>query len=264
MYRRQLAFLVIVNAIVSLVIVLGVVWAFEARRPDPEELAAINTPRPEAVLAVPVGQPTPPPGGLPAPTTVITTAPPPSDSEVVTPDVAAAEAPEEIYVVQPGDTLLVIATRYNITIDDILRANNLTDPNFVFAGQRLIIPVQGGAVNVTPGAGVAGGEAPSPNIQIASISNPGDLAAEQVLLVNESDTAVSLQGWQLEREGGPAYTFSSDVPLFPGGSVRVHSGSGTNTSIDFFWGLTEPLWQSGVTARLLNAEGAAVNTSTVP
>src|SRR5262245_55696393 len=52
MNRGQLFFLVLVNAMVSLVIALAVVWAFEARRPDPEELAAINTPRPTAILAV--------------------------------------------------------------------------------------------------------------------------------------------------------------------------------------------------------------------
>ena len=52
MNRRQLAFLVLINAVVSLVIALGVVWAYEMRRPDPEELAAIYTPRPQPILAV--------------------------------------------------------------------------------------------------------------------------------------------------------------------------------------------------------------------
>ena len=59
MNRGQLAFLVLVNAMVSLVIALAVILVFEARRPDPEELAAISTPRPDLSLAVPAAQPTP-------------------------------------------------------------------------------------------------------------------------------------------------------------------------------------------------------------
>ena len=54
-------------------------------------------------------------------------------------------------------------------------------------------------------------------------------------MVNDSDQAFTLQGWQLERVDGPAYTFGN-VPLFPGGSVRVHTRAGDNTSIDLYWG----------------------------
>ena len=39
MNRRQLAFIVTLNAVISLVIALVVVWVAELRRPDPEALA---------------------------------------------------------------------------------------------------------------------------------------------------------------------------------------------------------------------------------
>jgi len=45
-----------------------------------------------------------------------------------------------IYTVQPGDTLLSIALRYNLTLTDIIRANNLSDADFIFPGQQLILP----------------------------------------------------------------------------------------------------------------------------
>lgn len=48
------------------------------------------------------------------------------------------------YIVQPGDTLWSIAARYGVTVDAILRANNLTSANFIYLGQRLIIPTPGG------------------------------------------------------------------------------------------------------------------------
>lgn len=44
------------------------------------------------------------------------------------------------YVVQAGDTLSRIATRFNTTVQAIVNANNLTNPNQLSVGQRLIIP----------------------------------------------------------------------------------------------------------------------------
>lgn len=275
MNRGQLAFLVLVNTMISLVIALAVVWAFEARRPDPEELAAINTPRPGPVLAVSSAQSTATPdlaAAAPTPITTETVEAAPTDTPASTGEEAEEETVEgEVYVVQPGDTMLVIATRNNITVDDILRANNLSDPNFLFSGQRLVIPVQGagGAVQseaptATPSGDDPGAEPVVEGVRIASIVGAGDLASEHVVIVNESSTPFSLQGWQIQRVGGPGYLVASDVPLFAGGSVNVHTETGTNTTIDLYWGLTEPVWSSGVEARLINAQGDVVNSYVIP
>jgi len=45
-----------------------------------------------------------------------------------------------VYVVQPGDTMYSIAARYGTTVWAITQANNLSDPNWIYAGQRLVIP----------------------------------------------------------------------------------------------------------------------------
>ena len=50
-----------------------------------------------------------------------------------------ADAPD-IHVVGWGDTLFSIATRHGTTVHAIMQANNLRNPDFVFVGQRLIIP----------------------------------------------------------------------------------------------------------------------------
>lgn len=47
---------------------------------------------------------------------------------------------DEVYVVQPGDTLFAIALRFGVTASDIAAANNLSNPNLIFVGQRLVIP----------------------------------------------------------------------------------------------------------------------------
>jgi LysM repeat protein len=44
------------------------------------------------------------------------------------------------YFVQAGDTLAGIAAVFNSTVDEIIAANDLDDPNAIFVGQELIIP----------------------------------------------------------------------------------------------------------------------------
>jgi murein DD-endopeptidase MepM/ murein hydrolase activator NlpD len=57
--------------------------------------------------------------------------------------IAPAQAQEEsnpIYIVQPGDSLSSIASRFNISMNDLMAANNIIDPNQLDVGQQLIIP----------------------------------------------------------------------------------------------------------------------------
>ncbi|HYH03322.1 MAG TPA: LysM peptidoglycan-binding domain-containing protein [Bacillota bacterium] len=45
------------------------------------------------------------------------------------------------YTVRPGDSLYIIATRFNVTVSQILRANpQIADPGLIFAGQVINIP----------------------------------------------------------------------------------------------------------------------------
>lgn len=41
------------------------------------------------------------------------------------------------YVVRPGDTVVAIADRYGLELDDILSLNNLENPNIIYPGQIL-------------------------------------------------------------------------------------------------------------------------------
>lgn len=45
------------------------------------------------------------------------------------------------YVVASGDSLGAIASKFNSTIEDIMEENSLTDPNALFVGQVLVVPV---------------------------------------------------------------------------------------------------------------------------
>ena len=74
------------------------------------------------VLVLPGGQPTPQPPVTSQPPA--TTQPPPQD---VT------------YTVQPGDSLSRIALRFGTTWQELALLNNLSNPNFLYVGQVLII-----------------------------------------------------------------------------------------------------------------------------
>ncbi len=50
------------------------------------------------------------------------------------------------YTVRPGNTLFAIAQFFQTTVNDILRYNNISDPNSIYAGQILTVPA-GSAAN---------------------------------------------------------------------------------------------------------------------
>ena len=51
-------------------------------------------------------------------------------------------APEnKVYVVKKGDTVYKIAKRFGTTMEAIILANNLRNPNLIYPGQILLIPM---------------------------------------------------------------------------------------------------------------------------
>ncbi|MEH2402661.1 peptidoglycan DD-metalloendopeptidase family protein [Nostoc sp.] len=56
-----------------------------------------------------------------------------------TPTVIASSA-RTAYEVKPGDTLAAIASRYNTSVPELVKANNLNNPNELQISQKLIIP----------------------------------------------------------------------------------------------------------------------------
>ncbi len=56
----------------------------------------------------------------------------------------------EDYTVQRGQTLSAIAAKYGLSVDDIVKANNITDPNNINVGQVLKIPQNNSSSNSEP------------------------------------------------------------------------------------------------------------------
>lgn len=177
------------------------------------------------------------------------------------------------YAVQSGDTLGKIADRFNITIEDIIAANDLEDPNRLDIGQILIIPgqpeptaevVEQEPTNAPPAStgepSEVSGEA---EVDIDSVVGAGDLTTERLLLKRSGPGELSLAGWQLLEEDGAVFTFPN-LTLFEDGAVNVHTRTGQPTVVDLYWGLDAPVWQSGETVVLLDDRGEVRATYRVP
>ena len=58
-------------------------------------------------------------------------------------DIQPVEMPEDgppTVVVEPGDTLGEIAKRFDLTVEEFMRANGIDDPNKLAVGQQLVVP----------------------------------------------------------------------------------------------------------------------------
>src|SRR5512135_767980 len=61
---------------------------------------------------------------------------------------AFAQSSGPVYIVQPGDTVSTIAERFNVSINDLMAANNISNPNVLGVGQQLVIPGLEGVTGV--------------------------------------------------------------------------------------------------------------------
>lgn len=73
---------------------------------------------------------------------------------VVWPAWPVQAAGEDVYVVQPGDTLLAIAARYGLTASQLAAANGLHWNSWVYIGQELLIPTTASIAPAGPQPGI--------------------------------------------------------------------------------------------------------------
>lgn len=71
-----------------------------------------------------------------------------------------------IYVVQSGDSLRAIAAQYGVSIGAIVRANNLANPDVIYPGQQLIIPVGGASATAAPAPANTATAVPAPVLPV--------------------------------------------------------------------------------------------------
>ncbi len=203
------------------------------------------------------------------------------------------------YIVQAGDTLSSIAARFQVSLEDLMKANGLDNPDYLMLGQQLVIPI-GGLPALTPtftplplpSATSLPFEPPTPSgasppaipaatllptptpvptltpvpaseIRISiNVLNPGDVAREVVYLVNQG-LYVRMSGWTLSNGRDATYTFPEFGLGGNGAAVNVHTTVGVDTATDLYWGRTTAVWEPGDTVTLRDAEGRVIASASV-
>ena len=103
----------------------------------------------------------------------------------------------------------------------------------------------------TEGAAAGGADATTDDgLSVSVVADaPGNdnenLNEEYVTLRNDGDDAVDLSGWTVSDAAGATYTFAEGSELDPDASVTLHTGSGTDTDEDVYWGRGGAVWNNG-------------------
>lgn len=142
--------------------------------------------------------------------------PDPADQRLQTQPAPSSAPTAATYTVQPGDTLIGIALRFGTTPQALARANHLTDPFLIYAGQQLVLP------GVKPG--VSGRAVPrgAKRIEID--------VSEQRMYVWEGDTLI----WE--------WPVSTGLPGYPTRYGTFHVQSKIPMAYSRPWKLWMPHW----------------------
>jgi LysM repeat protein len=268
-------YILLFNILVSATVTLAVLYYWDLARLG----EGFRQPTPMVIYIPVTGTPPTLAADLAAllPATESTPLPP---SETPTP----YEVRTEPYRVQPGDSLGQIANRYDISLADLLAVNDLEDPDQLFVGQIILIPLGPLPTNTpfiptatttptvtsTPRLSPTPSRTPTrtpnqgePVIRIDRVLGSGDHLTERVLIVHEGGRDVSLFGWKLTSRSGNQFTFPQ-LTLREGSQVAVHTRSGQDSVSDLYWGQPAAVWLPGERATLVDANGEVVDMVSIP
>jgi LysM repeat protein len=126
--------------------------------------------------------------------------------------VFAQSTSNPVYIVQPGDTINVIAFRFGVAVQDLIDANSITDPDSVAAGTPLVIPGLEGVSGTLTTQIVPLGESLSSLsrryhlsleqlIRLNRITSPTEIFAGASIILPESDQTASSAGMATLKQG---------------------------------------------------------------
>ncbi|MDZ8222728.1 peptidoglycan DD-metalloendopeptidase family protein [Nostoc sp. ChiVER01] len=125
-----------------------------------------------------------------------------------------ASSTRTAYEVKPGDTLAAIASRYNTSVSELVKANNLNNPNELKISQQLIIPaVQQIEATVASNATVA---------------SPTFVESRKAPKVNNSPINIGSANSYLPSSPSPAIADNSNITVPTPVTVQVQANSATD------------------------------------
>ena len=95
---------------------------------------------------------------------------------------------------------------------------------------------------------------------IATSPEKENLNDEWVEVANNGTTYENLAGWTIQDQQNHTFAFP-DFDLKAGATVKIHSGTGSNSEGDLFWNRSTSIWNNdGDLATLINDSGIAVSS----
>lgn len=99
-------------------------------------------------------------------------------------------------------------------------------------------------------------------VTIADVNQPsgftGTALSEEYIVLLNFGKPIDLAGWTLTVSDGRRYIFANTL-LETNGIVKIHTGTGTNTQNDLYWGQTASIFKNGGIIVLKDRSGAIVD-----
>lgn len=274
---KRLFYYLVINVLVSACTVVTVLYLWQNYQ---SEIPFLNEANPLAMIT-PLS-----PGSLFQDLASQADAPEPTAAVVLATETPVQEAAAETqmaemtYAVEIGDTLGAIAVKFNITVAEILDANEIPNPDALEVGQVLIIrrPLVAASTHTAlppeeieaelESTAATPTNTPEPltgesRVLIDSIIGVGDLASERIFLKRVGPGEISLTGWSLVADNGDTFTFPQ-LTLFENGAVFIHTREGQTTAVALYWELDHTVWSSGDTVVLIDDQGDVHTSYQIP
>lgn len=160
---------------------------------------------------------------------------------------AAAQSQGPVYVVQPGDSLSLIARTFGVTLSDLLAANGLSASAIIQPGERLVIPGLEGVSGVLSTASVELGEglntlsrryqiSPQALLALNHVANPDRIYAGQTLVITLPQSAAENQSQPVPAPNGKTVGLEAGFPLLAAAASQdvspwsLMTGNGLSTA----------------------------------
>lgn len=143
------------------------------------------------------------------------------------------------YTVQDGDTLSELAQKFNLTVEDLVKSNKISDANLVFVDQKISIPTSAVADSTTNDSAVASQAAES------AASSAADSLAAASSAAAASDAAASSAAASSAAASQAAASSAAAATTTTVSASSTAAVAGTGSTYDQFIaaGGTAALWQ---------------------
>ncbi|MHB1130935.1 MAG: LysM peptidoglycan-binding domain-containing protein [Chloroflexota bacterium] len=108
---------------------------------------------------------------------------------------AVPASAQSTYTIAPGDTLWSIASRFGLSVDELVAANGITNPNLIRSGDTLTIPTAGAEPSApAPAEPAPTDPTPAPAAQAPANPGPGSVLANRMVVSYYGNSYTGLMG----------------------------------------------------------------------